>query len=406
VSAGAADRIRQFRCRGCGASYRAAREGCSALVCPRCGTTLVRFNGRSVDAGLAVSAATLVLLVPANLLPFMETSLLGVSQTSWLVSSATAMWRDGWPWLALAIGAFVVVAPLVRFALLTVVLAAVRLEWRIVGLGRVFRIAQGLAPWAMPDVFLLGLWIAYSRLHAAMAVTLHAGAICLVAAGVLTLLTRALVPVEHVWSGILAEDEVLDRGAATCATCDMPSAVAAGRSPCRRCGARAGTPAGTSHCPAALTACGMVLYVVANLFPMATMPIGLTPSSYTVLQGALDLLHAGLYPLALLVFTVSFAVPLLKLAGLAWLVATVQSRSKRHLRFKTGLFHVVEEIGRWSMVDPYVIAAFVPVVRYNALIYGRADGAATAFTAVVVSTMIAARSFDPRRMWQSGSRPA
>ena len=78
--------------------------------------------------------------------------------------------------------------------------------------------------------------------------------------------------------------------------------------------------------------------------------------------------------------------------------------SARALRTKTRLYHVVEEVGRWSMVDPFVIACFVPVMQYNNLIYGRAEPAATPFTLVVVLTIIAARCFDPRRMWDAAAR--
>jgi paraquat-inducible protein A len=148
----------------------------------------------------------------------------------------------------------------------------------------------------------------------------------------------------------------------------------------------------------------MLFYIPANLLPLATLPIGLTPTRYTVLQGVIDLGQAHLWSLALLVFCASFAIPLLKLAGVSWCLVSVWRGSSRRLRAKTRLFHVVEEIGRWSMVDPFVIACFVPVMQYNALIYGRAEAAATPFAMVVVMTMLATRCFDPRLMWDAAAR--
>jgi paraquat-inducible protein A len=138
---------------------------------------------------------------------------------------------------------------------------------------------------------------------------------------------------------------------------------------------------------------------------MATVPIGLAPSSYTVLEGIKDLFDAGLYGLGLLVFCASFAIPLLKLLGLSWFIASVLARSTFALRTKTRLFTVVEEIGRWSMVDPLVISLFAPVIQFNAKLYGRAEPAATAFAAVVILTMIATRLFDPRRLWDAAEAP-
>jgi len=73
---------------------------------------------------------------------------------------------------------------------------------------------------------------------------------------------------------------------------------------------------------------------------------------------------------------------------------------------KTRVYKIVEEIGRWSMVDPFVIACFVPVMQYNNFIYGRAEPAAPAFAAVVILTMIAARTFDPRLMWDAAGQRA
>ena len=150
----------------------------------------------------------------------------------------------------------------------------------------------------------------------------------------------------------------------------------------------------------------MVLYLPANLFPMATIPIGLEPSSYTVLEGVKDLFEARLFGLGLLVFTASFAVPILKLGGLTWFVTAAVGHARGGLRAKTRLYGVVEEIGRWSMVDPLVIACFVPVMQFNAKLYGRAGPAATAFSAVVVLTMVATRVFDPRTLWDAARRRA
>ncbi len=155
----------------------------------------------------------------------------------------------------------------------------------------------------------------------------------------------------------------------------------------------------------ALTIAGVLLYIPANLLPMATVPIGLEPTSYTVLEGVKDLFEARLYALGLLVFTASFAVPFLKLAAMMWFLASIATRSARRLVAKTRLYRVVEEIGRWSMVDPLVIACFVPVMQFNAKLYGRAGPAAPAFAAVVVLTMIGAQAFDPRRMWDVARGP-
>ena len=154
----------------------------------------------------------------------------------------------------------------------------------------------------------------------------------------------------------------------------------------------------------ALTTAALLLYVPANLYPIATLPINNRPTEYTVFEGVIDLSKAGLWDLALLVFFASFAIPILKLLGLGWCIFSVMRKSEQRLRAKTRAYRVVEEIGRWSMVDPFVIGAFVPVMDYKGLIYARAEAGVVPFTAVVILTIVSAKTFDPRLMWDSGAQ--
>src|SRR6202040_779009 len=142
-----------------------------------------------------------------------------------------------------------------------------------------------------------------------------------------------------------------------------------------------------------------LFFFPANIYPIATIPIDLRPTSYTVLGGVIDLVRSNLLGLAGLVFTASFTIPLLKMLGLAWCASSAMCGSCRFLVGKTRVFRIVEEIGRWSMVDPLTIACFVPVLQFNALIDGHADPAVVPFSAVVILTTLAAQFFDPRKMW-------
>jgi len=317
------------------------------------------------------------------------------------------MWRDGWPILAVAVALFVIILPLVRFAALTAVLGCLQFGFRPPWLGRTFRLANGLQQWAMVDVFLLGLWVAYARLAATISVEIGTGALCFIAAGCLALLTRATLDKSAIWRAIQPDGAVPLQGpVASCTACDLVVHGSREGDPCPRCATKITAREPDSVARAvALTVAGLILYIPANLFPIATLPIGLTPTKYNVLQGVIDLAQAHLFGLALLVFCASFAIPLLKLVGLTYCLISVVRRSRQRLVMKTRVYRIVEEIGRWSMVDPFVIACFVPVMQYNALIYGRAEPAAPAFASVVILTMIAARAFDPRLMWDAAIQP-
>jgi paraquat-inducible protein A len=396
-------------CPNCGALQTLSlASGPTVARCGVCRSLLERSSGRSLDAALACSAATLLLLLPANLLTFLTTSAIGVSRQSVLGSGAIFMWTDGWPWLAMAIGLFVVGFPFARFVLLTAVLGSLRLGARPPWLGRTFRFANTLEQWAMLDVFLLALWVAYARLAATITVQLGAGALCFIAAGILSLVTRASLNRADVWRRIRADAEMPSHvPACSCLACDLIAPASAVGAPCERCGAKLSTRETDSIARTlALTTAGLLLYIPANIFAIATIPIGLHPTSYNILQGVIDLVKAGFYGRAALVFCASFTIPFLKLLGLGYCLISVFRRSTRRLLLKTRIYKIVEEIGRWSMVDPFVIACFVPVMQYNNFIYGRAEPAAPAFGAVVILTMIAARTFDPRLMWDAAGQRA
>ena len=395
-------------CRHCGTIQAAPDRHRGVLDCAACGVGLERFTGRSLDAALAISLAALLLLLPANGLRFITTSLFDAEEHSHLISSTVVLWREGWPVLALVIGLFTVVLPIVRFSLLSTVLAAVRFGRTPHWIGPIFRWSNELQTWAMADVFLLAFLVAYARLAATIQVTLGPGAICFIGAGLLTLLSRATLDKRAVWRLIQPQPKLdLCQPTLSCESCELLVPASHAKRPCPRCGrrlrARKTNAVGRA---AAFTLAGLVFYAPANLLPFATIPINLQPTAYNIIGGVHDLLEAHLYALAALVFLASFLIPVLKLTAVAWFIYSVRAHSSRKLVFKTRLYQLVDEIGRWSMVDPLTVACFVPVVRYNDLLTGRADAAAPFFTGVVILTILAAKSFDPRLMWDVSEQSA
>ncbi len=399
-------------CRDCGTFQVLPPSGRrDVLLCVTCDTELERRTGRRRDLALAFSLSTLLLLIPANTFPFLSTALLGASRRSYLISSMTSMWDLDWPFLGIVIGLVLVFLPILRFGMLSVVLASLRLNYRPPWLGMLFRWSDELKMWAMTDVFLLALWVAYARMAATVVTHIEVGGYCFITAGLCTLLTRATLDKTRVWRAIgsgsgpgereEARTDVPRHGLA-CPACDLTLEEGFEGHRCPRCRGRVTRRfAGSVNIAVALTVAGMLLYIPANLYPIATIPIGLVSLSYNVLGGVIDLFKAHLIGLGLLVFTASFAIPCVKLVGIAWCLSSILLRSRHALKTKTRAYRVIEEIGRWSMVDPLTIACFVPVTQFNASISSSADMAAPFFTAVVLLTMAAARVFDPRLMWDA-----
>ncbi|MEO5342562.1 MAG: paraquat-inducible protein A [Gammaproteobacteria bacterium SHHR-1] len=190
----------------------------------------------------------------------------------------------------------------------------------------------------------------------------------------------------------------LDQGLVACAICATLDAQ--GRAHCQRCGAplHPRKPDSLARSWAYLLA-ALVLYLPANLLPVMTViSLGRGEPS-TILSGVVLLWHEGMWPLALLIFVASVFVPVLKLIILAYLLLSVQRASLARPRDRTRLFRLTEFVGRWSMVDIFVVGILVALVQLGEVARIEAGMGASFFAAVVVLTMLAAEAFDPRLIW-------
>ena len=152
----------------------------------------------------------------------------------------------------------------------------------------------------------------------------------------------------------------------------------------------------------ALLIAAMILYVPANVLHVTETSALTGVQRDTILSGVIYLWATGSIPVAALIFFASIMVPLAKIIALALLLITTQRRSTWRLLDRARLYRMVELVGRWSMVDIYVIGLLVTLVQLGGLANIVAGPGAIAFGAVVVLTMFAAEAFDPRIMWDVG----
>lgn len=145
----------------------------------------------------------------------------------------------------------------------------------------------------------------------------------------------------------------------------------------------------------------LILYVPANLLPIMETRSFFGEQEDTIMSGVVFLWVSGSRGLALLVFFASIVIPLFKLMSLLFLVLSVQSKSTWQIKERSRLYRLVDAIGRWSMLDVYVVTLLVALVQINSLAQIRAGIGAAAFGSVVVLTMLASHSFDPRLLWDS-----
>jgi paraquat-inducible protein A len=169
---------------------------------------------------------------------------------------------------------------------------------------------------------------------------------------------------------------------------------------CPRCGGvvHARIPRSLQKTSAYLAAAA-ILYVPANVLPVMHSSSVLVQQDDTILSGVVYLFGSGSWPLGLLVFVASIMVPLLKILALSVLVWMSARRSRVRPLARTRLYRVVDFIGRWSLLDIYAVTMLVALVRMDALASVQPRLGALAFAAVVVLTLLAAASFDPRAIW-------
>lgn len=169
---------------------------------------------------------------------------------------------------------------------------------------------------------------------------------------------------------------------------------------CGRCGAalHRRKPGSISRSWALLLAAA-ILYLPANLLPIMKTSTIFERGADTILSGVLVLWRGGSYDLAIIVFVASIVVPMLKIGVLALLLVTSQRRSRWRRHERARLYRMIEFIGHWSMLDVFVVALLAALVHFQAFANVDAGPGAIAFGAVVVLTMLASMSFDPRLIW-------
>jgi len=176
---------------------------------------------------------------------------------------------------------------------------------------------------------------------------------------------------------------------------------------CPRCGFRLHDRKGGSiQRTWAFAIAAVVLYIPANVYPVLTVVRLGSGEPSTILGGVQELFEIGMWPLAALVFFASVAVPVLKLVGLGILLISTHNGSGWALHDRTVLYRIVDAIGRWSMIDIFMESILVALVQFGQLASVYPGPGAVAFAAVVILTMLSARSFDPRLMWDSAANRA
>jgi paraquat-inducible protein A len=340
--------------------------------CARCDSVLLR-RGRSDpgQAALCLTLAALLLFLPSNFWPVLEVTIFGDVHGYTVMSGAAALWHGSmWP-LAIPVALASVVLPAGLILLLLALSAAPRLGIGADALQPWRRLCDFLRDWSIVDVYVLAIFITVVKLAQLTDAAPALGSTLFLA--MVVCLTLALRSFDAVGADLAPGPALGPDGVVP------PRPGSAGRT-------------------LALASAALILFVPANVFPTLTVTAQGSTQTATVFGGVVDLWQAGMWALALIVVCASLLIPFFKIIGLLFLTLTLGRPAD--LRARTRLYRAIAQIGRWSMLDVYVISLLVAVLHFGLLAEAQAEIGSLAFAAVVIVTLLAARSFDPRLIWQ------
>lgn len=170
---------------------------------------------------------------------------------------------------------------------------------------------------------------------------------------------------------------------------------------CARCGSTISErTTGSLERTAAFTLAALIFYVPANVYPILRMNFYGTSSENTIWDGCVELFRDGQMLVAAIVFLCSILIPLGKLLGLFFLIASAKFKSAHRQRERTWIYKAINVIGPWAMLDVFLLAVIVALIKFKQLATVLPGPGLLAFTAVVVLTILAAASFDPKLIWE------
>lgn len=380
--------------------------------CIRCGAILRRGGYGSKDAALALHVAALVLFLLATSFPLLTLHLHGTTQEASIPGSARILANMGWPWLSAVLITTVILAPFAHLSGMIYVLLQIRGPRPNRWTARIFRIVEQFGAWGMAEVFILGIIVSYVKL-AQMAVVVPGpslyglGAFIVAAAAAVSVLDIGAVWEALGGQAVGAASE-LPKEARTAREANLAACLTCGRlSPlkdasCSRCGATLHSRKLKSRERTwALLLTAILLYLPANLLPvMRVVSLGRTQAD-TIMGGIIHFMRTKSWPLALLIFIASVLVPLLKIIILAVLLISERRRSSWWPEHRARLYRLTEMVGRWSMVDIFVITLMVAMVELGTIATITPGPGSVAFALMVFSTILAVQCFDPRLVWDA-----
>ncbi|MFW5443582.1 MAG: paraquat-inducible protein A [Methylococcaceae bacterium] len=410
--------IHIVNCHDCGLLQKISHmpEDGAALCC-RCDAILRKRqrikSAKSIEHTLALVFTSIVLFIIANVFPVVQVRAEGHEMAATLFACVKFLLTHERPLLAVLVFVTCIGGPLIQLLGLLYILMPLNFNRIPPYAPQVYRLVRVFTAWSMLDVLMLGILVSVVKLSALATVI---PSIALWTFGLLIFFIAAILSgldTEKLWEQISPKTQSLVQQNLKVGSqftnchnchllCSVPVQGGVLESSCPRCNTTVHVrkPLSQTRSTALLIA-AFVMFIPANLLPVMNVSSMGSIEGDTIVGGVIYLATSGDLPLAVILFIASVFVPSIKLLILTVLLFTVHFKSQWHPKERTRLYRLTELIGRWSMVDIYVVTLMAALIQIQGLMVIEAGMGAVAFGAVVVLTILAVMAFDPRLIWDN-----
>ncbi|MDX1757495.1 MAG: paraquat-inducible protein A [Marinobacter sp.] len=383
-------------------------------LCPRCHHALLR-QARSDQLTPALAVTALILLLLSLLFPYIAFERGGIERAMTVADAANELAMHHHPLLSVVVVATIVVIPALYLLAVCIIHLSLASQARLPGSLWLARWLPRLQPWMMADVFAIAALVSLVKIIAMAHIQLLSAFWTFTGYAVLLLVTVTRMNTIALWQRLLGPLDqpararaglmAVEQGLVGCSWCGQLQQR--GHQHCLRCRSRLRQRHPfTLQRVWALLVTAMLCSLPAHLYPiMVTTSLGQSDPA-TIIGGVLLFIDHGDWPIALIIFAASVLIPFGKIIAIAWLCIASRRRRSLDMAGQMRLYRITEWVGRWSMIDVFVVAIIVGLFQLGNILTITPGYGGLAFSAVVIFTMLAAHQFDPRLIWDQQRRVA
>ncbi|MFT5718646.1 MAG: paraquat-inducible protein A [Oleiphilaceae bacterium] len=395
-------------CQDCGHLYDRPHVGNNQqLECKFCNHVMFTNRPDWEHKVTALTLAGIILFILANVFPFIGLETAGQVQNSNLIGGVQALIQREEFLLASIVFITIFLFPLLELLGIFYILLCRFMNIRAPFIGIIVHMLHISKPWGMLEIFLVGVAVASLKLGNFADIILGPGIYAFFGLVLALIANNIYLSREDIWDWLkhenfysIKEDE--DVISCHCCQAHIGISLLEDNNECPRCGTHIHTyqPHSIQKTTALLIA-ALLLYIPSNLLPiMTTTHLGQVNTD-TLMSGVLHLIQSGDIPIAIVVFFASIVVPITKLIVMSYLLWNVSINFTGEPKQMARLYRITEFVGRWSMIDVFVVTTLVALVQFGLLANIEPGGALLCFAGVVVLTMLAAETFDPKLIWNA-----